>query len=262
MPLYLQSARGFSPLHSSIYLLSAILPQVPAVAVAGALMGKWGTYRWSVNVGLAMATLGLGCMIHLSPSSHTFEWVLELMVFGASCGFGIVALNNAAQAAAVATSAARFTSSTRPSDNREQDRAYASSTYSFVRAVGMTLGVAITSTMLQNLLHHHLLSKGRGVISAAEAASIAKYAAAFADSALKQMPPSEKKTVIVEAYAATFKNILEVLTGIAGLALLISLAIKEHGMDGSRVGGDFSGHRLHLREEKKGSDAENAAESS
>ena len=199
-------------------------------------------------------------MIHLSPSSHTVEWVLELMVFGASCGFGIVALNNAAQAAAVASSAARFTSSAGPHENREQDRAYATTTYSFVRAVGMTLGVAITSTMLQNFLHHHLLSKGRGVISAVEAASIAQYAAGFADSALKQMPPSEVKTIIIEAYAATFRNILEVLTGIAGLAFLISLAIKEHGMDGSRVGGDFSGHRLHLREEKKGSDDENALE--
>jgi hypothetical protein len=90
----------------------------------------------------------------------------------------------------------------------KEDVSYAASVYTFMRSLGQSVGVAIGATVFQNTMAHHssMLSLPAAVASNAEE---------FV-SILRLMPlDSPERRAYTLAYAQSFRNLFEVLTGFA-----------------------------------------------
>lgn len=106
---------------------------------------------------------------------------------------------------------------------KERDGAYAAAMYTFMRTFGMCLGVAIGGVVVQNRLLVHLGARGldEGVAKEAEAFILV----------MNERLEGPVLNLYREAYAEAFRNLFEVLLGIAVLAGGTSAFIKHASMD-------------------------------
>jgi hypothetical protein len=158
---------------------------------SGVLLTKLGRYRWVLVQGWVLMILGNGLLILLDvaiPSSHRIP---IFILVGISHGPTMMSLIICIQAAAP-----------------KEDVSYAASVYTFMRSLGQSVGVAIGATVFQNTMAHHssMLSLPAAVASNAEE---------FV-SILRLMPlDSPERRAYTLAYAQSFRNLFEVLTGFA-----------------------------------------------
>lgn len=206
LPMYLQSVQGFGPTLSGVGLFPIIGGLIPTSVIVGQLMTKFGSYRWAIWSGWATIIASTALLIILSHSTTTYSWVLLFLTIGPSHGLVLTSLNFALQALA-----------------KECDSAYAAAMYTLMKTVGMCLGVAVSGVVVQNRLLVHLTTRGLDE-------HVAKEAEAFII-AMNSMPNGPELTAYRVAYAETFRNLFEVLLGIAVLAGVISAYIKHESMD-------------------------------
>jgi EmrB/QacA subfamily drug resistance transporter len=128
--LYLQQARGFSPLQAGLSLLPATLVMAAAGPVAGQLMGRRGPRIPLVASGLLTAA-GMAMLLGLAPGTPFGYLALALAVTGA--GLGLV--NPPITGAAIAGMPA-------------EQAGVASAVISSTRQIGSLLGVAIMGDLV------------------------------------------------------------------------------------------------------------------
>jgi hypothetical protein len=96
--------------------------------------------------------------------------------------------------------------------------------YTFLRTFGMCLGVAIGGTVFQNQLRVHLKDGGLNE-------DIARDAEAFI-TVMKHMDATRFPVHLYrQAYAASLRNVFEVLTGVAVLGGILSAFVSHADMD-------------------------------
>lgn len=224
LPMYLQSVQAYGPTLSGVGLVPIIGGLIPTSVIVGRLMTKFGSYRWAIWSGWATIIVSTALLIILSDSTPTYGWILLFLTIGPSHGLVLTSLNFALQALA-----------------DERDGAYAAAMYTFMRTFGMCLGVAIGGVVIQNRLLVHLVARGLDE-------HVAKEAEAFivVMNAMSNSPILSSYRV---AYAETFRNLFEVLLGIAVLAGVASIFIKHASMD--RV---LDSEHVFNEQEKKTSD--------
>lgn len=170
-------------------------------------MTRIGRLRWALWSGWAFSCLAYGLLIILDESSSMVRWVFILIAVGIAQGLLIMPITFAVQAMA-----------------ESQDVAYAAAMYTFLRAFGQSIGVAIGGTVFQNLLVRHLADRGLPTSIAKDAESFVEY--------LKALPViSTFRMQITHAYVLAFHGVFEVLLGIAVLGLLCSLGVAKFSLD-------------------------------
>jgi MFS family permease len=205
--LYLQACRGLTPTITGVGILGLNFGLLTVSVVSGRLITRSGQYRWAIWSGWAIIIASTATMITLDASTPTYGWVLLFIPLGIGHGLVLISLNFSIQALA-----------------KERDGAYAAGMYTFARTFGMCLGVAVAGTLLHNTLLQHLRDAhlDEGIAHSAEAFI-------FTLNALNQHVPRESE--IRTAYAGAFRNIFEVLTGVAVLGGLLSLLIEQVTLD-------------------------------
>ncbi|KAL5392877.1 hypothetical protein DPSP01_000572 [Paraphaeosphaeria sporulosa] len=206
LPMYLQSAQAYGPMLSGVGLVPIIGGLIPTSVIVGGVMTRLGRYRWAIWSGWATIIVSTGLLIILSSSTPTYGWILLFLTIGPSHGLVLTSLNFALQALAT-----------------ERDGAYAAAMYTFMRTFGMCLGVAFGGTVFQNRMLVHLAAKGLDQ-------RVAKDAEAFI-LVLNSMPDSAETASYRVAYAEAFRNLFEVLLGVAVLAGVASAFVKHASMD-------------------------------
>jgi MFS family permease len=176
----------------------------------GAFIAKTGRYRWAIWTGWFLTTLGSGLLVMLKPSSTTPEWIFLNLVGGLGSGMLFPAMAITVQAAA--TSA---------------DQAYASNIFSFLRAFGQTLGVAIGGVVFQNQMRKKMLSFP---LLADMADEYSRDAAGLVQ-IIKALPDGDIKDQLKESYTDALKYIWIVMTVFAGIALIASIFTKAYALD-------------------------------
>jgi hypothetical protein len=171
-------------------------------------MAKTGHYRWAIYSSWTLMTTAQGLLILLNPPSiPAAHWIPILAFIGVAHG------------AIMMSTIVCIQSSADP-----QNVAYAAATYTFVRSVGMSVGVAIGGTIFQNTLAQHLPALGLP-------SDVANNAEAFVGT-LQALPDgSLMKTAYVSAYASSFQRIFEVVTAVAALGLCLTVFIRSYTMD-------------------------------
>ena len=207
LPFYLESVKDYNATITGVSLIPLTGTLLPVSVVIGRLLTKTGRFRWAIWLGWVVTVLGTGLLILLDVHIRVYAWVLVFLVVGVGHGLLLMSLNFSVQAMASTANVA-----------------YAAAMYTFLRTFGMCLGVAVGGAVFQNELR-----KSLGELELQKA--VATQAESFVG-ILKTMPKtSAQYQTYILAYADAFRVVFEVLVGLAGLAGLLSIFIKEFTMD-------------------------------
>lgn len=184
MPLYFEAVKGESPIKSGVDMFPTTFTVAPAAIVVGALITKYGSYRWAIWAGWIFTTLGMGIRILLDVHSSVPAWVFINLVGGVGVGMLYPSLSFALQAA-----------------TPNKDQAYGVSLFTFFRAAGQALGVAVGGTIFQNSMKREILShvsiSANADTWSAEANSLIEV--------IKSLPTGAVRTDLLQSYADALK---------------------------------------------------------
>lgn len=139
IPLYLQIVLGFTPTQSGFGTLPMMLGLMLASVVTGQLVARTGKYGIFPITGSATTAVGFGILTQMTVERGYPFLAVAMAVIGLGLGQLMQTLTLAAQAAAPA-----------------RDMGVASSSATFFRQIGGTLGTAIMLSMLFSLLPTHI----------------------------------------------------------------------------------------------------------
>jgi hypothetical protein len=210
LPLYYEAVKGFSPILSGIALFPQTFTVAPAAMAVGVTIAITGRYRWAIWSGWVLTVLGMGILVLLKTETKTVEWIFLNLVGGLGTGILFPAMAIAVQASATS-----------------KDQAYASNIFSFMRAFGQTLGVAIGGVIFQNQMKKKMLTYP---LLADKAAEYSKDAAGLVQ-IIKALPAGEMKDQLKDSYADALKYIWIVMTVLGAVALIASIWTREIPLD-------------------------------
>jgi MFS family permease len=178
--------------------------------IVGILTAITGRYRWALWLGWCLTTLGMGLLYLLTPYTSTATWVFLNLVPGLGTGILFAGMGIAIPAAA-----------------DPKDMAHAVAFYSFFRAFGQGIGVAVGGVVFQNVMERKL--DGYAALKPL-AETYSKDAAALVQ-VLKAMEKGVVRDELVLAYADSLKVVWVTMCGLAGVALVTNLFVKGYTLE-------------------------------
>jgi hypothetical protein len=131
IPLYLQIVKGASPTEAGLLILPMVLGIMSATLVAGQITSRTGRYRIFPIIGSALLVVGMLLLHTVGADTPLWQTDLYMLVFGAGLGLNmqtiILAMQNAVPV---------------------RDMGVATSSTTFFRQVGGTLGTAVFLSIL------------------------------------------------------------------------------------------------------------------
>ncbi|KAK4565297.1 hypothetical protein LTR86_003914 [Recurvomyces mirabilis] len=202
MPMYFQAVKGASPIISAIDLFPGTLTVAPTAIIVGATISKLGTYRWAIWGGWVLVTIGTATRVVMHVHTPVAVWVTINLISGIGLGMLYPSMTYAVQAAVP-----------------NKDQAYGVSLFTFFRAAGQCVGVAVGGTIFQNsikrqILHHPLIAE-HAQEWAADASALVEV--------LKEMAASPAKDALLNCFAQALITVWLVMTGLSAIGLISSL---------------------------------------
>lgn len=210
LPIYYEAVKNFSPILTGVAVFPETFTVAPASVVVGFVTAITGKYRWALWSGWILTTLGMGLLYLQDVHTSTAAWVFLNLVPGLGTGILFAGMGIAI-----------------PSSSAAIDNSYAVAFFSFFRALGQSVGVAIGGTIFQNMVRQKLL---KYPLLAPMAGEYSKDAAGLVQ-VIKAMENGLAKTQLIQAYADSIKVIWVTMCGLAGVALFTLLFVKEYSMD-------------------------------
>ncbi|GMG02229.1 unnamed protein product [Aspergillus oryzae] len=202
IPIYFQSAKLRSATSASITLIPITAAILPAAAVTGILITRFGYIHWPLWLSWIITAIATGCLISWDTSTTTVQWVFNLIAVGVGQGITLSSLNSCVQVLA---------------DPKDTSHAFAM--YAFIRTVGMCVGVPVGGTIFSNRLKYHAHNLGLPD-------AIGRNVEGGIEVFKNMTATAEQVEAFKLAYARAFRNVAEVLTGLAVLGLIISMFVR------------------------------------
>ncbi|KAJ6084921.1 hypothetical protein N7499_004550 [Penicillium canescens] len=210
LPLYYEAVKEYSPILSGVALFPETFTVAPSGMVAGILITVTGRYRWAVWLGWVLSTIGLGLLCLIKVHTSVAGWIFLNIVSGLGLGILFPSLGYAIQAS-----------------SEPENLAIAVAMFSFFRALGQSIGVAVGGVVFQNRMFSNLM-KYPGLAPMADAYS--KDAAGLVQ-IIKAMADSADKANLKEAYTDSLRTVWSVCCAVSGVALVISLLTEHYDLD-------------------------------
>lgn len=214
LPLYFETVKEYSPVISGVALFPLSFTVAPSATVSGILCTVTGRYRWAIWSGFALSTLGLGIMYLLDVTTSIAAWIFLMLPAGLGMGILFPSLGLAIQASAA-----------------PDDMALAVAMFSFFRAFGQALGVAIGGVIFQNRMRHNLL--GYPILApmadeySRDAAGLVQVVRSMSDTGSQ----GAQKILLKQAYTDSLSVVWIVCCGILGVAGLLSLLTRAYDVN-------------------------------
>ncbi|KAL8994387.1 MAG: hypothetical protein Q9169_005622 [Polycauliona sp. 2 TL-2023] len=208
MPLYYEAVKGFSPIISGVALFPETFTVAPASVIVGILITVTGRYRWAIWSGWVLTVLGTGLLYLLDVDIPTVSWIFITLVGGLGMGMLFPSMAFAIQAS-----------------QTNEDLAFAIAMFSFFRAFGQAIGVAVGGTVFQNQMKSKLLTYPA---LASKAEEYSRDASSLVQ-IIKSMQDDAVKRNLQHAYADSLKVVWATMCGMAAVGLILSLGTK--GLD-------------------------------
>ncbi|PQE13797.1 MFS multidrug transporter protein [Rutstroemia sp. NJR-2017a BVV2] len=201
LPLYFMAVHSYTPVLAGVAALPQTLTVVPCAMIVGIITAKTGRYRWSLWLGWALTTFGCGIMFRLDVDTPVVEWVFLLM----TSGIGIGLLSCAVE-----------------------DVAIAAGLFTFFRALGQTVGVAVGGVIFQNRMQANLstypnLANLSGKYSLDAVALITHINTLSSD--------ASETLQLKTAFANSIRVIWAVMCGFAGLGLIVTAGVEGYDLN-------------------------------
>ncbi|KAK7545625.1 major facilitator superfamily domain-containing protein [Phyllosticta citricarpa] len=210
-PFYYEAVKGYSPVLAGVALFPQTFTVAPAAIVVGVAIAWTGRYRWALWSGWFLTTFGYGLLIYMDVNTTVIQFVFLNIIPGAGTGILFPSMAMAVQAAA-----------------SNADQAAAVTLFTFMRALGQTIGVAIGGVVFQNEMRSKLQSFGGEL--AAQAGDLSRDASALVQ-VIKSMPDSAEKYNLRLAYVFALRRVWIVMCAVGALAFVISFWVEGLPLD-------------------------------
>jgi EmrB/QacA subfamily drug resistance transporter len=202
LPLFFQLVLS-APASKAGLMLSPLMGGVIVASVAGGrLLSRTGRYKFLPVTGLATATVAFLLLSHLANrSGGVLPLELALVMLGAGLGLVMPNLTTAIQNAV-----------------EPEDLGVATSSAAFFRSLGGALGVALSGAWMTSQLHR--------LLPASPTESLGTHAVDRSVTAITALPEPQR-LLVVNAYRQAIGSSFVLGALVAGLALLIVLALPE-----------------------------------
>ncbi|KAL2829452.1 major facilitator superfamily domain-containing protein [Aspergillus cavernicola] len=209
-PLYYEAVKGYTPIMAGVALFPATFTVAPSAAAVGILVTKFGHYRWAIWLGWFLSTFGMGLLCYMDVDTNIPTWIFINIIPGIGLGLLFPSIGFAIQASAT-----------------NDTLAIAVGMFSFFRAMGQAVGVAIGGVVFQNRMYHNLLQYP---FLAARASEYSQDAAGLVQ-VIKQMAAGEEKLALQTAYTDSLRIVYAVSCGVCGAALLLSVFTESYDLN-------------------------------
>lgn len=210
LPLYYEAVKGYSPILAGVALFPETFTVAPIAIVVGILVTITGHYRWSTWLGWGLSTFGLGLLCYIKADTSVPAWIFLNSVSGLGLGMLFPALGFCIQASAT-----------------PENLSMAVGMFSFFRALGQAIGVAIGGVVFQNQMFKNLLKYP----ALAPAAGYYSRNAAALVQIIKVMPEGEQKLHLRVAYTDSLRIVWAVCCAISGVALVLSFFTESYDLN-------------------------------
>lgn len=210
LPEYQQLVRGDSATKSGLMLLPLIIGVVGGSLTSGRLISKLGRYRIFPIMGSLLLILSFWLFSHITIATSRIELGVWMFILGTGVGMVMPVMTLAVQ-----------------NGVDRKDLGTATSSVTFFRSIGSSLGAAMFGAILINRLSTHLghaLPGGGGAIAAKGLSSSA--------SSLQHLPPAQVH-IILTAFAQSFADVFLIGIPFAVLAFIVALFLKETPLSNS-----------------------------
>ena len=211
LPLYYEGVKDYSPTLVGVAVFPETFTVAPASIVVGILMSQFGRFRWAIWSGWGLSTLGMGLLNLLKPSTSVPGWIFLNLVPGLGLGMLYGSLTYGTV-----------------SPQHQPDVAFAAAMYSFMRAFGQSVGVAIGGTTFQGQLKKEL---AKFPDLAPRAVELARDASGLVEHIQTLPRGSTERLNLVEAYSKALNVVWSVMAGLCFIALATSALTKHFDMD-------------------------------
>jgi MFS family permease len=206
LPVYLQAVKGFSPTQSGLALLPAIVGIFSTSVGAGRLITRTGRYKIYPIIGSVVLIVALLLLSRLEVDTPFWQVALFEYLFGAGLGFTMQTIVTAVQ------NAVEF-----------RDLGAATSSTTFFRQMGGSIGAAVFGAVLSSRLTHYLSEQlaQAGVRPGGTARVDANNVQAI------QRLAEPIKGVVLGAFSNALDDVFMVGVPFIVVALVVSLFLKE-----------------------------------
>jgi EmrB/QacA subfamily drug resistance transporter len=200
VPVYLQVVKGHSPTESGLLLTPMMGGVLVTSILSGQLISRSGRYKLFPVVGTAVMSVGMLLLAQLTPGTSALAAALYMVVLGAGLGMVMQVLVLAVQNAV---------------DYRLLGVATSGATLS--RQIGGAIGVALFGAIFANRLGSELAGRLPAGVHVPKTLSPAVVAAL----------PAPLRHVVVVSFAGALHPVFLAATGIAVVAFLLTLLLRE-----------------------------------
>jgi predicted MFS family arabinose efflux permease len=209
LPIYYQDARQFSPLLSAALTIPFVAGQSVFSILSGQYVSRAKRYGEIIWTGYALWTLGTGLILLFNRTTPRWELIVFLVVEGAGVG-------NVFQPTLVAAQA----------HSLKRDRAVVIGVRNFLRALGGSVGLALSSAVFSNVLKKRLNSLSTPLPESFKEEILDSILRVPDLSALTNLEKEE----VLNAYMSGSKAVFIVWVPIMGVCLLLCFLIKDKGL--------------------------------
>ena len=203
LPEYQQVVRGYSATKSGLLMLPLVLGLFTASVGSGRIISRTGRYRMFPIIGTILTMYGIWLLSHVGVA--TSQWTISIWMFITGLGIGsymqvtTLAVQNAVH---------------------PKDLGTATSTVTFFRSIGSTIGTALLGAVLIARFSEHLTEL---MPDAGHAFSV-KIGSSLAQ--IHNLPPAVTANVL-QAFTAAFQDVFMWTLPLAALAFIVALFLKE-----------------------------------
>ena len=204
LPEYQQLIRGDSATKSGLMLLPLILGVVTGSATSGRLISKLGRYRVFPIIGSSLLIISFWLFSHITATTNRVELGGWMVLLGLGIGMVIPVMTLAVQ-----------------NGVDRKDLGTATSSVTFFRSIGSSLGAAMFGAILLNRLSVHLDQALPGAAGKITAKGLGSSAAG-----LQHLPPNQLH-VILTAFAQSFSDVFLIGIPFAVVAFMVAFFLPE-----------------------------------
>lgn len=210
LPLFFQSAKAASPLHSGILSLPIVVSTALTGVLVGVFIHRTGRYLEPIWIGTTFLAVGYGLLIDLSAQSSVGKMVGYQIIagIGSGCLFEppLIALQ-----ACVA----------------QDDTATATSTLAFIRGLALALSVVIGGVVFQNSMQERSsFLRAAGLPQNITRELTGKNAAAHVDVVHMLSSFPQQQLAVKQAFAWSMRNMWIMYACAAFIGVLVSLLVR------------------------------------
>jgi hypothetical protein len=213
LPLFFQSVRQASPLHSGLLLLPLTIAAAVTDVISGTLINRTGRYREVIWSGTILMTLGCGLYVNFWTDTPLNEIIgIELL-----SGTGVALLFQAPMLAIHSTV-------------RQADVASATASLGFLNSLATALSVVVGGVVFQNSMTARQSTLAATGLDSSVLEALAGDKAAANVNIVKTVMDATQYRAIQDAFAWSVRNIFIMYTSIAAVTVIASVFIKQREM--------------------------------